>query len=178
MPSFVCPAKQRKRKAGGNKRFYLLAVPVIFILDRISKNYTLNHYVEGGGSAVIPGVFYLTRVNNTGAAFGMLRNHGSFLMLVSFFFVMVFLIYPVASFFFHKKNKEFFLKSKDGRVYLGWLFIIAGALSNLYDRLVYGYVVDFLDFRFWPVFNIGDMSICLGVFLVGLSFFIGKEKKI
>ncbi len=51
-----------------------------------------------------------------------------------------------------------------------WSLVIAGALGNLYDRFRYGYVVDFLDFRIWPVFNIADASICVGVFLVILSF--------
>ena len=51
------------------------------------------------------------------------------------------------------------------------MLVIAGALGNLYDRLRFGYVIDFLDLRVWPVFNVADTSICIGVFLVLLSFF-------
>lgn len=52
-----------------------------------------------------------------------------------------------------------------------WSLVIGGTLGNLYDRLHYGYVVDFLDLRVWPVFNIADASICAGVFMIALGLF-------
>lgn len=57
-----------------------------------------------------------------------------------------------------------------------YALVIAGALGNLYDRLRYGYVVDFLDFRVWPVFNVADISISVGVGLIILSLFMPPRK--
>ena len=54
---------------------------------------------------------------------------------------------------------------------VGWALVLGGAAGNLCDRLYFGHVVDFLDFRVWPVFNIADSAICFGVFLIILNIF-------
>jgi len=63
----------------------------------------------------------------------------------------------------------------DPIINFGLILIIAGALGNLIDRLKFGYVTDFLDFRIWPVFNIGDSCVCIGVIFL-IIYFIKKEK--
>ena len=55
--------------------------------------------------------------------------------------------------------------------------ILAGALGNLIDRLLYGYVIDFLDFRVWPVFNVADSAITIGAVILGWVILFNKEKK-
>lgn len=142
------------------KSFPLLIIPSVFLLDRFFKNLISDYYLEGGGFAVIPEIFHITRVNNTGAAFGMLKGYAPFLTAVSILFVVLLFAYLL---------KSVFSSSSWRMNEAAWSLVIAGAASNLYDRLRYGYVIDFLDFRIWPVFNLGDASICLGVFLVALG---------
>jgi signal peptidase II len=103
----------------------------------------------GESFPVWPGVFHLTLVNNTGAAFGLWHSSGVFLAVfsaVSFFFIVGLLLQ-------NPKRAHAF----------AWALIAGGALGNLADRLAYGHVIDYLDFRVWPVFNLADACICLGV---------------
>ena len=152
------------------KKFF--PFPVIlsfFILDRITKLTVINHLKESQSVPVWPGVFHLTRVNNTGAAFGMLKGNAGLLALVA-----VACVIGISAVLI----KDLFIKSpaEDSRATLiGGLrncalaLVAAGAAGNLYDRIHYGYVIDFLDFRIWPVFNIADSGICAGIFLIVLS---------
>ena len=111
---------------------------------------------------MIPGVFHLTRVNNTGAAFGILRGYSGVLVSVAFGCVVFLGIYLFRKFFLKKEISSL--------VALALLFVAAGALGNLYDRVFYGYVVDFIDFRIWPVFNIADTSISVGLLLLAIHY--------
>ena len=172
------PAKTREKEKIAPRpknSIFVWIIPVVFFLDRILKSIVIKNYPEGDGFAIVPGVFHVTRVNNTGAAFGMLKGYGGLLILVSTGCVLL-----LATHFF----RHIFLNFRQakttsyaiGLTPIAWSLIIAGAAGNLYDRLRYGYVIDFLDFRIWPVFNIADGSICLGVFLIAASFL--KNKKI
>ncbi len=103
-----------------------------------------------------PGFFHLTRVENTGAAFGLLKGSGPLLIVVSAICIVL-----LGAYLIHHSLK--------GIVSLRTIassLVIAGAFGNLTDRLWYGTVIDFLDFRIWPVFNIADVSICIGAALV------------
>ena len=140
----------------------LLSISIIFfvfLLDRFFKYLILTHIPEGGGFAVIPNVFHITRVNNSGAAFGMLRGYGTILIVISALFIAFLIFYLFRRGRDGKASSEFLSEA-------AWSLMIGGAAGNLFDRLRYGYVVDFLDFRVWPVFNLADASICLGVFFV------------
>ena len=130
-----------------------------------------HFYQEGQGIAVLPPVFYVTRVNNPGAAFGMLKGNPPALALISFGCVIWLCVLIVRNFFSKSDpDKKAASLVENVRTY-ALAFIVAGAAGNLYDRVVYGYVVDFLDFRVWPVFNVADTFICVGIFLIILSFF-------
>ena len=146
------------------KYFLFLFVPVFYLADQISKQIVLSALPENTSYPVIPGVFYLTRVNNTGAAFGLFRGAGLFLVTVTFISLGLLFAYLL-------------LKWKSVRPLegWGWMLVISGALGNLHDRLLYRYVVDFLDFRVWPVFNLADSFVCVGVFLAIWQHF-GKNK--
>jgi signal peptidase II len=149
------PGKTGKKKIS-RPLFSFLTITSVFLLDRLSKIFILSHYQEGGGFPVWQNVFHITRVNNTGAAFGFLRGHTPFLSLVSVFCVLI-LLWIL---FFKKQT----LSNR-----AGWSLVVGGALGNLYDRFFYGYVVDFLDFRVWPVFNLADTAICVGVLVVAFK---------
>ena len=130
----------------------------LFLADQISKQIIIRWLPENGSVPVVPGLFYVTRVNNTGAAFGLFRGAGPFLILVTMVSVTVLS-------FFLAQNWE---KIRPAQRW-GWTLVIGGALGNLYDRLMHRYVIDFLDFRVWPVFNLADSFVCVGVFLVIFS---------
>ena len=140
------------------KARFVLILAVVFLADRFSKWNILDHYKEGQGFALIRGILHVTRVNNAGAAFGIFQGAGFWLIAVSMIFIVVFGIYFL-------KNTASFKPA----VFYAAPLIVAGALGNLFDRVRYGYVVDFIDLRVWPVFNIADASICVGMGLIMLS---------
>ncbi len=137
----------------------LLAVTVpLYVLDQLTKWATLefiplHHEVE-----IIPGLFNLVHVTNTGSAFGLMRGWFSF--HVVFGAVMAVIILWML-----------FRKSTDRLTRLACALILSGIFGNITDRLIHGHVVDFLDFHLgghhWPAFNVADSSIVIaaGLFL-------------
>ena len=147
------------------KKFaFFLLVPSVFLIDRFLKTWIIRHYPAGEGFPVLPGVFHITRVDNTGAAFGVFRGATAFLVVVSVVSVFFLLFYLVRKILREDSSLV------PGVTDWAWALVIGGALGNLYDRVRYGYVIDFLDFRIWPVFNVADICICVGVFLIILKF--------
>jgi signal peptidase II len=122
--------------------------------------------------ALIPG-FNLTYVRNTGAAFSFLSEAGGWQRW--FFAVLAFTISIVLTVWLYR------LKKHETLLAVALALVLGGAVGNLIDRLAYGYVIDFLDVYYqtwhWPAFNIADMAISLGVFLMLLENFGtgGKE---
>ena len=135
---------------------------IILSLDRLTKLLVTKSLSLNQSVPVIKGVFHITLIHNRGAAFGILKNQVPFLILTSA--IAIILIY---------------LNLKDNRgkiIYAVSLsFILAGALGNLIDRLFLGYVIDFLDFRIWPVFNIADSAITIGAVLLGWYILFNKN---
>jgi signal peptidase II len=121
--------------------------------------------------ALIPG-FNLTYVRNTGAAFSFLSEAGGWQRW--FFAVLAFTISVVLTVWLYR------LKKHETLLAVALALVLGGAVGNLIDRLAYGYVIDFLDVYYqtwhWPAFNIADMAISLGVFLMLLeNFGIGTQ---
>jgi len=122
--------------------------------------------------ALIPG-FNLTYVRNTGAAFSFLSEAGGWQRW--FFAVLAFTISIVLTVWLYR------LKKHETLLAVALALVLGGAVGNLIDRLAYGYVIDFLDVYYqswhWPAFNVADMAISLGVFLMLLeSFGVGVKK--
>lgn len=133
---------------------FLVITMLVFAADRLTKPIasavlTGRHSVE-----VIPGIFNLTLVHNTGAAFGLMKDQRLF-----FIFVTVIAVVSIIYYIWRRNQTKF-------TVLLAFGLVMGGALGNLLDRIKYGYVVDFLDFRIWPVFNIADSSITIGAILL------------
>jgi signal peptidase II len=118
-------------------------------LDRATKLWASGWLRPRVAVPVAP-FFHLTYVENTGAAWGMLRGANLLLSAVS-----VVLTGFVLAFSRRRPREDHWLQ-------YGSTMVVAGALGNLYDRLVLGCVVDFLDFRVWPVFNVADSAITVG----------------
>ncbi|MCX5707282.1 MAG: signal peptidase II [Candidatus Omnitrophica bacterium] len=140
----------------------VLAVLIgILSLDQLTKFIISKSFKVGESFTVIERIFSLTLVHNRGAAFGIFRNQIYFFILTSL--VAIVLIY--AGIKRNKQNKSYTFALS---------LILAGALGNLIDRVFFGYVIDFLDFRIWPVFNLADSAITIGAILLGWQVLKGK----
>lgn len=133
----------------------IVVVAVIVIaVDQISKYYIQSHLLPGTSLPVIQNFFHITYVLNSGAAFGILENKTPFFILVA-----IALLIAVLYFYPKIPHKCFLLR-------LGIGLLTGGAIGNVIDRIHTGYVIDFFDFRIWPVFNIADIAIVSGVGMI------------
>ena len=147
-----------------------MEVLIIFLgllLDRLAKVWALSSLKENNGIILIKDFFRLEYLENRGAAFGILQNKLILLALVTLL-VISGMIYYIIKY----KPKSKFLR-------ISFALIISGALGNLYDRLFYKYVVDFIllhykDVYYFPTFNIADMLVVVGTLILAIS--IVKEE--
>jgi signal peptidase II len=154
--------------------FYIsLIIPIfIFILDRISKVYVINLSKSALDKELFSSKFLnITLIWNEGIAFGLFSFNQDYfynLLTLIILFVVFFVLMMAIK---NKGNQKYAL-----------LMILGGAIGNLYDRVFFKAVPDFIDFHIgefhWFVFNVADIFICLGVFFMILSEFIGNNNKI
>ena len=133
---------------------FLAAVAVI-LTDQASKYVIARHMALHESVPAIPGFFHITYILNKGAAFGFLENKQWLFIAVA---AALFLLY-----FIFRKHIP-----KKRIVRCGMGFLLGGALGNAVDRFFFGAVTDFFDFRVWPVFNVADIGIIIGVGLLVL----------
>jgi signal peptidase II len=150
------------RKIKEEKLYYFIII-VIFITDYFTKLWITKKIPPYQTKEVIKGFFNLTHIHNRGAVFGFLGNSQNpyiFLLLTILSFgALIFIIY----YFLKIPITEKYLK-------LSFSLILGGAFGNLTDRLLQGYVIDFLDFYIkkyhWPAFNVADASITIGAIVL------------
>jgi signal peptidase II len=156
------------------RSLYLSIAFVIVLLDRFTKHLVEQKLTLYHSVSVIPGFFSLTHVRNRGAAFSILAESSSpyrtlFLIIFSSISVLI-LIWLLW------KPKGFRLMTG-----ISLALILGGAAGNLYDRVVYGEVVDFLLFYYrqweWPAFNVADSAIVVGGLLLILEAFLPMKSK-
>ena len=135
----------------------------IVILDRLTKYLALTRLSEGESISVVPGVFHITLVLNTGVAFGLFKGC-SIIFIVS----SVLIIAAICMYLWRSKCRDFWMLLAMG-------LIIGGAVGNLIDRASFGYVIDFLDFRIWPVFNVADSSVTVGAVILAIKLLRDKR---
>jgi len=130
----------------------------VLALDRWTKQLAIEHLLDSGVRSVpILGEYIrFTYVENRGAAFGLLQNQTAFFIVVG-----VIVIGVIVASYRYMTEPPLLLN-----VCLG--LQLGGAVGNLIDRIRVGYVVDFVDLTFWPVFNVADSAICVGV--AGLAY--------
>ena len=145
---------------------FLLPALSVLILDQISKQFFWH---LGKNFDVIDGIFRVTLVKNSGAAFGMLQGGRVFLIISS-------VIASIVIIFLSQRLPE---EDVAKRVFLG--MILGGALGNLVDRIYPGSVIDFIDMGVssyrWPVYNVADAAVTVGGVLLILSFSRGRGQK-
>jgi signal peptidase II len=134
----------------------LSVVPLVFFLDRLTKALIIQSLDlhEGIG---ITSFFSIVHARNFGGVFGFLHGH----QYAQYIFTFLPIVIACALAYVIVAYKFSFAKR------LALAFILAGAVGNIYDRIAYGNVVDFLDFYYkayhWPAFNVADISICVGI---------------
>ncbi|MCL6521998.1 MAG: signal peptidase II [Firmicutes bacterium] len=136
---------------------------LVLAADWLSKAAVRQWMVPGQSIAVLPGFFYLTYTRNSGAAFSLFQGGSAWLAGVTLVISAVVVLFA--------------LRQGRGRPWLQVALglILGGALGNLTDRLARGWVVDFLDFRVWPVFNLADSSVVVGALLLAWQLLAGEE---
>lgn len=142
----------------------LSVAAVVWLLDQASKLWVVRNLELGEMWAPIPSLerfFTFTRTTNTGAAFGLFPNVGGLFVIIA-----VTVIIGIIAFYPRLPTEHRIVQ-----VALG--LQLGGALGNLTDRLTRGSVVDFLDFKFWPIFNVADSAIVVGVLI--LAFYLMRE---
>ena len=149
---------------------WLWLTALVFALDQITKILADNSLVYGVQNAVFPG-FNWTLLYNQGAAFSFLSDAGGW---QRWFFIILSSAISVFIFFWIKKTED------SNKILLAALsLILGGALGNLIDRSLYGYVIDFIqvyyDVYYWPAFNIADSAITLGAGLLILDMFTSEK---
>ena len=141
---------------------FILISSVIFIFDQLIKFAIHSNFSPNQSVPVVKGILYLTYVQNQGAAFGLFNGWRQLIIAVG--------IAVIAGIcYIGRKNKA------DLVLQVSLALILGGSLGNLADRIIRSYVVDYIDFRFWPVFNLADMMINLGVFIVIIKMIIEKK---
>ncbi len=142
-------------------KIFLLTILLILILDQASKA-IVKRFVTSP-IFVIPKVFSINYVRNTGAGFSLFGNIPNSNMYLTF---LTMIIIGIILINYDKIERPVFPFIS---------LIVAGALGNLIDRIRWGFVVDFLDFQIWPVFNVADSAITIGGFLVLFYLLRNKE---
>jgi len=132
----------------------------IVALDRVTKILFSDMLNVGESIPVIKNIFHITLVHNTGIAFGLFKDQGIIFIIVPVVAVVLIALYL-------HRNKDH--QDVDTLDIFSFSLILGGAMGNLIDRISFGHVIDFIDFRIWPVFNIADSAITIGITIVLLK---------
>ena len=142
------------------KKKNIILTSLFLLIDIISKLLIDKYLVLNKSYKIINNFFYITKVYNEGASWSILWGMRILLILIG-------IIVLIGLFYYQRKFKE------NKRNILAFSLLYAGIIGNLLDRIIYGYVIDFIDFKIfnydYPVFNIADMCIVFGIILMGIA---------
>lgn len=136
-----------------NLFIFSIALTVVF-LDQLTKFLIRQNLQLNQSIPIIKNIFHLTYITNAGSAFGLFKGFNVFFVLFS-------IVVIIAIFHYLKRiaKNEKMLQFAVG-------LLLGGTIGNLIDRLLYGAVIDFIDFRVWPVFNIADSAVTISVIML------------
>ena len=126
--------------------------------DQLTKALVERSMELGSTRTLVPGVLDLTYTHNTGAAFSILTDRQTFLIVVTALVMTAMVVYVI------RKGKAIFLPEK-----LALALIVGGGCGNLICRIARGYVIDFINIHILPIFNAADICVCCGCALLVLS---------
>ena len=142
---------------------------LLVVIDQIVKILVINKMALQQSIIVINNFFNITYVRNTGAAWSILSGNVLLLIMISIIALGVIYYYLI-------KDKE--LKKID---IISYSMLIGGIIGNLIDRVVHGYVIDYLDFKIFnynfPIFNIADTLIVISIIIIGISLIVGEYRE-
>ena len=150
------------------KKKIIIGSIIVFIVDLISK--TLINLLLSLEKAItiIPHFFKIEKVYNTGISFGLLQGSQIRIILISMI-IFIFLLHMQESFLLNKRNT------------IAFSLLYGGIIGNLFDRIIYHHVIDFLSFNFgsyhFPVFNIADSCICIGMILLIIAILLKEDNR-
>lgn len=151
---------------------WICIIALVIAADQVTKFIVVGNIEFGKLNPVINNFFYLTYIENKGAAWGFLHNVES----ARYFFIILTILVSIALAYYLYKSDNKLLKTS-------LAFILGGAIGNLIDRISKGSVTDFLDFYFgsynFPTFNVADMFVVIGTFLLAFYLlFVYKEPSV
>ena len=153
---------------------YFFFILVLLGLDQVTKLFLVKQIPYGCSKNIIPGFFNLSHVHNRGAIFGFFNQTGTPLVYLILTLASLTALGLVVYYFVKVPLSERLLK-------ITLSLVLAGALGNLADRLIRGYVIDFIDIYIgkyhWPSFNVADSCISIGAVLLIYIFFFKKGEK-
>ncbi len=147
------------------KKIILLLATLVAIVDQVSKFIIQHIFSPGSSIPIIKDIFHITLVHNTGAAFGILKARTPYLVIIGII-AAFFILYYLSR-----------LKKDAACTRIAFSLILGGIIGNLIDRLRFGYVIDFLDLRIWPVFNVADSAITIGAILMVIQLIKTKNQR-
>ncbi|MBO5403880.1 MAG: signal peptidase II [Phascolarctobacterium sp.] len=147
---------------------FVIVALLVVIFDQLTKYYVVENFYLGESVPVIENIFHWTYILNPGAAFGMLEGSRWFFVVIAV---------GVLGGIWYMKDE---INEGGWMMQYGAALFGGGAIGNLIDRARSGLVIDFFDFRIWPVFNVADIAICVGVAMILWKVleteFLTKEK--
>ena len=136
------------------RKIFIIAL-ITFVIDQIIKSLSLVYLIN---IPIIPNILSLTYAKNYGIAFSMLKEKRIIIIAISILLIS-FLIYVL--------KKDYISKNKDtGLVNIAFGILFGGILGNLFDRIVRGFVIDYINVSFFSIFNLADIAITFGVVLL------------
>lgn len=142
-----------------------LIAGLLVAVDQLAKFWASAHLELNNSRPVFKNILHLTLIHNSGAAFGFFKSGTAVFIFISAVAILLILFYA----------------ERFGRDYrfarTGLLLILAGTIGNLIDRIRFGYVIDFIDIRVWPVFNFADIFISLGGLLLICHILVFSRNK-
>lgn len=159
---------------------YFWIILAVCVLDQLTKvwamdliaaanNISVEQIAEGNTLPIFENILHFTYLENPGMSFGLLSNHRWVFMLLSVAGIAVLFAYLLS------------LKGNGKLVCTALALVIGGGIGNMFDRIVLGYVVDFMDvrcFSFWPwIFNLADSAVCIGAVLLVLGVLLEYKKE-
>ncbi len=159
--------KKKRKQNNRTTIFFLMGVFLITFFDQFTKILVQSKMDLMDSIPVIKGIFHITYILNPNSSFGLLKFPSAV------FAVIIIIVNLLIIFLLRKK-----ISKENKLVYFSLIFILGGSLGNMIDRLRVGSVIDFLDFRIWPIFNIADSAINIGLLLLIIHFLFHKEEEL
>lgn len=151
-------------REGSSPVSILFLSAIIFLIDGVVKRQLETHMTLSQSIPLIPNILHITLVHNTGSAMGLWQGKNAVFAVISAFATIAFI-----AFFWQYSKSSRLLRICSG-------LILGGAFSNLFDRLYYKYIVDYIDIRIWPVFNLSDSCITVGFALIVWYTFMKNKR--